>query len=172
MVLDGDFQTAMISPAKSRLAQSSSSEDNATMAKAKDGDKVKVHYTGTLGDGTVFDSSIGKDTLEFTIGECEVIPGFEDAVIGMEPGNSKDIVIAAEDAYGPKRDELIMEVEREQFPADLDPQVGMNLELRRDDSRTMFVTVAAVSADMITLDANHPLAGKHLNFNIQLVEIA
>jgi peptidylprolyl isomerase len=164
--------TAMISPAKSHTLCSIIQEDIATMAQAKDGDTVKVHYTGTLGDGTVFDSSIGKDTLEFTIGECEVIPGFEEAVIGMEPGNSKDIVIAAEEAYGPRREELIMEVEREQFPADLDPQIGMNLELHRDDSRTMFVTVAAVSPDMITLDANHPLAGKDLNFNIQLVEIA
>lgn len=141
------------------------------MAQVEDGNTVKVHYTGKFEDGTVFDTSADRDPLEFTIGRGQLIPGFEQAVIGMSPGESKTVNIPADEAYGQHNAEMLTEVDRSQFPADLNPEVGQQLQLNRSDGQTVVVTVASVSESTVTLDANHPLAGKDLIFDIQLVEI-
>ncbi len=141
------------------------------MSQAKKGDTVRVHYTGTLEDGTVFDTSINRDPLEFTIGEGRLIPGFEQAVVGMNPGESKTERISADQAYGPHLKELVMEVDKRQLPPGLSPEVGQQLQIRHDDGRTTPVTITEVTDTTITLDANHPLAGKDLIFHIQLLEI-
>ena len=141
------------------------------MAQGEDGNTVKVHYTGKFEDGTVFDTSADRDPLEFTIGRGQLIPGFEQAVIGMSPGESKTVNIPADEAYGQHNAEMLTEVDRSQFPADLNPEVGQQLQLNRPDGQTVVVTVASVSESTVTLDANHPLAGKDLIFDIQLVEI-
>ncbi|NLX03986.1 MAG: peptidylprolyl isomerase [Phycisphaerae bacterium] len=141
------------------------------MAQAKEGDTVKVHYTGKLKDGTVFDQSAGKEPLEFTIGEGRVIPGFEEAVKGMEPGQSKTVEVSSEEAYGPRRDEMILQVDRSRLPEDLDPEVGQQLQSHQENGQTVILTVTDVSEQEVTLDANHPLAGQDLQFEIELVEI-
>jgi len=138
---------------------------------AKDGDTVKIHYTGTLEDGTTFDTSEGREPLEFTLGEGRVIPGFEKAVYGLQVGKSKTVTIPVEEAYGPYSDDLILVVEREELPADLEPEVGQQLQMQQTDGRTVVVIITDVSEDTITIDANHPLAGKDLTFEIELVEI-
>ncbi|NIR33214.1 MAG: peptidylprolyl isomerase [Desulfuromonadales bacterium] len=140
------------------------------MSQAKEGDSVKVNYTGKLDDGTVFDSSEGKDPLEFTIGSGQVIPGFENAVDGMEVGDSKTVTLSSEDAYGPRRDEMVLQVERERLPDEIDPQVGQQLQVGSSEDQTMIVQITEVTDDSVTLDANHPLAGKDLTFEIELVE--
>lgn len=142
------------------------------MAPARDGDTVKVHYTGKLADGTVFDSSKERDPLEFTIGEGRIISGFEQAVVGMSPGDSKTADVSPEEAYGPHRKEMVLVVERKELPEDLEPEVGQQLQLRQDDGRAVIVTITQASEANVTLDANHPLAGKDLTFDIELVEIA
>jgi len=141
------------------------------MAQAKEGDTVKVHYTGKLKDGTVFDQSAGKEPLEFTIGEGRVIPGFEEAVKWMEPGQSKTVEVSSEEAYGPRRDEMILQVDRSRLPEDLDPEVGQQLQSHQENGQTVILTVTDVSEQEVTLDANHPLAGQDLQFEIELVEI-
>jgi len=141
------------------------------MAQAKEGDTVKVHYTGKLKDGTVFDQSAGKEPLEFTIGEGRVIPGFEEAVKGMEPGQSKTVEVSSEEAYGPRRDEMILQVDRSRLPEDLDPEVGQQLQSHQENGQTVILTVTDVSEQEVTLDANHPLAGQDLQFEIELFEI-
>ncbi len=142
------------------------------MAEAKNGDRVKVHYTGKLDDGTVFDSSEGRDPLEFTLGEQSLIPGFESAVVGMQPGESCQTRIEANDAYGPHQEHLVVQVERTQFPPDIEPEVGQMLQIRGADGEAIPVSVTEVDENGVTLDANHPLAGKVLNFSIELLEIA
>lgn len=141
------------------------------MAKAKQGDKVKVHYTGKLDDGTVFDTSANRDPIEFTIGEQNVIPGFEKGVVGMEEGGSKVIKLSADEAYGDRRDEMIFEVERGSLPENIDPEVGQQLEYHQPDGQVVPLTVVDVSEANVKLDANHPLAGKDLVFDCELVEI-
>jgi len=141
-----------------------------TMAQAKSGDRVRVHYTGTLEDGTQFDSSAGRDPLEFEVGSGQIIPGFEEAVQGMAAGDKTSITIPPEAAYGPVQDHLVIAVERSQLPADIDPKVGDKLEMEGEE-RTMVVTVTEVNDAEVTLDANHPLAGKALKFDIELVKI-
>ncbi len=141
------------------------------MIKAKDGNTVKIHYTGKLVDGSVFDSSVDRDPLEFTIGAGSVIPGFEEGVIGMEVGESRKVNIPADKAYGPHRKEMVADIDRSQFPADIEPKVGTMLDVRQEDNTTISVTVSKVSDSKVTLDANHPLAGKDLNFELQLVAI-
>ena len=141
------------------------------MAQAKNGDTVKVHYTGKLEDGTVFDTSTKRDPLQFTISEGRLIPGFEQAVVGMNLGESKTTKISADKAYGPHREEMVLEVERNQFPEHLKPKVGEQLQIRQADGQTMVVMVTDISESSVTLDANHPLAGKDLTFDIQLIEI-
>jgi len=142
------------------------------MAQAKNGDTVKVNYTGKLDDGSVFDASGDSGPLEFRIGEGKIISGFENAVVGMHPQESKTVRVPADEAYGPHRDELVAEVDRGQLPEDIKPEVGQYLTLRQPDNRNILVEITAVSDEKITLDANHPLAGKDLTFDIELVEIA
>ena len=141
------------------------------MSEAKAGDTVKIHYTGTLDDGTQFDSSAGRDPLEFELGGGQVIPGFDKAVEGMAVGDNKSVRIEAEDAYGQRHEQLVQEVPRSALPEDLTPEVGMALQSQSPDGRMMVLTVTSVEDDSITVDANHPLAGQPLNFDIELVEI-
>ena len=140
------------------------------MGQARTGDTVRIHYTGRLEGGEVFDSSRGRDPFEFTLGEGQVIPGFDDAVTGMAPGDEKTVVIPSERAYGPRREEMLGEVPRAQFPPDIDPQVGQQLQMQQG-GQSFLVTVAEVSEEAVRLDANHPLAGKALTFDLELVEI-
>ena len=142
------------------------------MSQAKIGDTVKTHYTGKFNDGTVFDTSTDRDPLQFTIGEKQVIPGFEQAVIGMTPGEEKTTNVPVDSAYGPHHKEMVLEVDRNQFPKDLEPKVNQQLQIRQENDQTIIVTVTEVSESNVILDANHPLAGKDLIFDIQLVEIA
>lgn len=137
---------------------------------AKTGDTVKVHYTGTLGDGEVFDSSRGGEPLEFTLGSGDVIPGFDQAVAGMEVGQEKTITIESDDAYGPHREELLLTVPRDQFPADVEPEPGQQFQVSQGDT-PFLVTLVEVSDDKVVLDANHPLAGQDLTFALELVDI-
>lgn len=141
------------------------------MAEAKEKDKVRVHYTGKLEDGTVFDSSRERDPLEFTIGEERLIPGFEQAVVGMQPGETKVENVAAGEAYGPFRDELVQELSRKDFPDDITLSQGQRFEARTASGQPLMLTVVDVADDKVTVDANHPLAGKDLVFEIELVEI-
>lgn len=142
------------------------------MAKAQNGDTVRIHYTGRLSDGSEFDSSAGGDPLEFTIGQNEVIPGFENAVTGMIPGEKKTVTIPCDEAYGPHRDEMITLVERDQFPAGDTPEIGQQYEMVNQETGQSFImTVAEIQDGGIVLDANHPLAGEDLTFDIELVAI-
>ncbi len=141
------------------------------MEQAKRGDTVKVHYTGKLNDGTVFDSSNDREPLEFTVGEGEVIPGFEDAVVGMNQGETKTTKIDADEAYGPHRPEMIVTVERNMFPDDMDPEVGQQVQIRQANGQSFVATITDVTDEDVTLDANHPLAGQDLTFDIELLEI-
>ncbi len=141
------------------------------MATAKTGDTVAVNYTGKLDDGTVFDTSSGREPLEFTIGSGQVIPGFEEAVIGMSPGDKKTASLAPEQAYGARHEELVITLGRDQVPEGMPITVGQRLSLRSPDNRELPVVVTEVAEDTITLDANHPLAGKTLHFDIELVAI-
>ena len=138
---------------------------------ANDGDTVRVHYTGKLEDSTVFDSSLERDPLEFTLGEGKVIPGFEDAVRGMQVGQAKTVTLPAEEAYGPYLDEMVWVIGREQLPPELKPEVGQRLQMTQQDGTSIVVPVVDVSETTITVDANHPLAGKDLTFEIELLEI-
>jgi FKBP-type peptidyl-prolyl cis-trans isomerase 2 len=142
------------------------------MTQAKTGDTVRIHYTGKLEDGTVFDSSQGREPLELTLGEGQVIPGFERAILGMNTGDSKNVHIAAEEAYGPHDDDMVLEVDRQDFPANLSPEIGQQLQLRQENGEAFLVMVTEISDTSVVLDANHPLAGKDLTFDIQLVAIA
>jgi peptidylprolyl isomerase len=137
---------------------------------ATHGDTVKVHYTGTLDDGTVFDSSIGREPIEFTIGAQAVIRGFEAAVEGLAVGSKTTVVIGPEDAYGPRVDDKITTVERSRLPDDPAPAVGMVLQAQAPDGIVLF-TITDVTDDVVTLDANHPLAGKQLTFEIEVTEV-
>ena len=141
------------------------------MAQAQVGDMVKVHYTGRLADGTTFDTSMQREPLEFTLGEGEIIPGFEQAVLGMAPGESRTTTIPADQAYGPHHPERVMDVERHHLPADLQPSIGQRLHMTRQDGSELAAVVTAVTEAQVTLDANHPMAGRDLIFDITLVEI-
>ena len=141
------------------------------MSKAKHGDNVKVHYTGKLDNGNVFDTTNNQEPLQIKIGKNEVIPGFEQAIIGMEPGETKTTKISANRAYGTYREELVVEVNKDKIIDDVKPEVGQKLKVSQPDGQKFVVTVKEVSASTVTLDANHPLAGKDLTFEIQLLEI-
>jgi peptidylprolyl isomerase len=141
------------------------------MAQAESGHKVKVHYTGTLADGSQFDSSQGGDPLEFTIGAGGIIPGFEQALIGMSAGETKTVTIPAAEAYGARREDRVHEVERARIPSNIDLQVGQVLE-GVGGGPGLPMTVVALSDTAVTLDFNHPLAGQDLTFELALVEIA
>jgi peptidylprolyl isomerase len=138
---------------------------------AHSGNLVRVHYTGRLDDGSVFDSSQGREPLEFTLGSGQVIAGFDRAVTGMAVGETRSTRIPADEAYGPRRDDLVLELEREQIPEGIEVTVGTELQLQQSDGQMVPVTVADVNAQSVTLDANHPLAGKDLLFELELVEI-
>ena len=140
------------------------------MKSASEGDTVRVHYTGTLSDGSVFDSSRGREPLEFTLGEGRVISGFDDAVTGMSPGEERQVTIPADQAYGGRRDELVFDVPRTQFPEGMEPAVGLEVQLTQGGQRAV-ARIAEVTEASVTLDANHPLAGRDLTFELELVEI-
>jgi len=140
------------------------------MAKVKKGDKIKAHYRGTLDDGTEFDNSAGGDPIEFEVGSGALIPGFESAVVGMEAGEKKTLTVPVDEAYGPRRDELLLTVPRDEVPSDLDAAVGESLVLERN-GQEIEVIVKNVSETGLTLDANHPLAGRDLIFEIEMLEI-
>ncbi|HSL41128.1 MAG TPA: peptidylprolyl isomerase [Desulforhopalus sp.] len=141
------------------------------MSAAKRGDNVKVHYTGTLSDGTVFDSSAGLEPLSFAVGSGQVIPGFDEAVVGMQVGESKTVHIPVEKAYGYRNEELVLQAPVEQIPPDLSPEVGMRLEMGGANGEILRVMVTDLTDSHITLDANPPLAGEDLHFAIELVEL-
>lgn len=142
------------------------------MKKAGNGDKIKVHYTGKLDDGSVFDSSRGCEPLEFVIGEGQLIKDFENAVKGMAVGESATIHIAAADAYGVYNDALLIEVPRERIPAEIEPSIGLALCMERNDGSILNVVIKEITDQNVTLDANHLLAGKDLTFDIEMVEIS
>ncbi len=141
------------------------------MQQAKDGDKVKVHYHGKLRNGETFDSSEGREPLEFTVGEGNVIKGFDDGVRGMQVGDKKTVEINADDAYGQKDQKNVIEFPKDQFPPDMKPEVGMQLMLSSGEGHQFPVRVAEVKDDVVVLDANHPLAGQDLIFDIEMMEI-
>ena len=138
----------------------------------KKGDKVKVDYTGTLEDGNVFDTSEGKQPLEFTAGEGKVIKGFDNAVIGMEKGEEKEITIEPKDAYGDINPQLTQKIPRDKLPEGKDPKPGMMLMMTTPDGKQFPARLVEVTDKEVTIDLNHPLAGKTLNFKIKLVDIS
>lgn len=142
------------------------------MSIAKDGDTVKVHYTGTLESGEVFDTSQEREPLEFTLGQGQLIPGFEKAVIGLNVGDSTKVDIPSGEAYGELREDLVLNVPKDQLPADVEPQVGMQLQVNQPNGQPVPVRITNITDEELTLDANHPLAGKDLSFEIELVEVA
>lgn len=142
------------------------------MTQATAGNKVKIHYTGTLENGSQFDSSEGKEPLAFELGSGQVIPGFDKAVEGMSVGESKSVTIAPEDAYGPRNEQAIQEVPKSALPDNLKPVEGMVLQAQNQNQQPVQLTVTEVGDETITVDGNHPLAGKTLKFEISLVEIA
>jgi peptidylprolyl isomerase len=142
------------------------------MSKAKTGDTVKIHYTGTLDDDTEFDSSAGREPLEFTLGGGQVIAGFDNAVDGMTVGDSKTVTIPPAEAYGDRHDQLVQQVPKSSLPDEMNPEIGMQLQSQGPDGQVMNLVVAEVTGESITVDANHPLAGQALTFAIELVEIA
>jgi len=141
------------------------------MHTAHNGNTVRVHYTGRLTDGTVFDDSLSREPIEFVIGNNQLIPGFDAAVRGMAPGEWKTVTIPAHDAYGPHRPEMVGVISRKELPPDLKPAIGQQLQVSQDDEHVFVVSITAFNDDTVTLDANHPLAGKDLVFEINLIEI-
>lgn len=138
---------------------------------ASPGNTVKVHYTGKLKDGRVFDSTRERDPLQIELGAGQVIPGFERAVLGMAEGETKSVELAPSDGYGPRRSDMVVEISRQRVPADFDPNVGQQIQLYVDEQQSIPATVVETSDQSITVDANHPLAGEELTFDLQLVEI-
>ena len=141
------------------------------MVQAKKGDLVKVHYTGKFEDGTVFDTSIGRDPLGFSVGSRKVIPGFEEAVEGMSPGESTTVNISPEKSYGPHLEDLVIEIARDNLSEEVEPVVGQAIQIGESHDKMLQVTVTEVTDSKVVLDANHPLAGKNLVFEIELLEI-
>ncbi len=141
-------------------------------AQAKEGDTVKIHYTGKLENGEVFDSSKDREPLQFKMGEGQVIPGFEKGIAGMEVGDSKDITIPPEEAYGAKNEQLVFEIERSKLPDHITPELGMQLQMTQENGQPVNVVISALTDDTITIDANHPLADKTLHFDVELVDIS
>ena len=141
------------------------------MAQAQAGDTVQVHYTGRLDDGTVFDSSVGGEPIEFVLGAHHVIPGFEDGVTGMEVGETKTILIPSDQAYGPRMEEMVLTIPRDQVPPHITLELGEMLELSQPSGETIAVQITALTDTIVTLDGNHPLAGADLTFDLQLANI-
>ena len=141
------------------------------MTQAQSGDMVRVHYTGRLADGTIFDTSRQRAPVEFTLGGGDILPGVEQAVLGMTAGEAKTVTIPAAHAYGPHQPERVLEIERHHLPRDIHPELGQHLHVQLQDGETLEVVVTALTEGHITLDANHPLAGRDLIFDLELVEI-
>lgn len=141
------------------------------MTQAKSGDTVKVDYTGKLSDGCVFDTSDGNEPLEFILGAGQMIPGFENAVDGMTVGETKNVTLTADEAYGQYQPEWITQVDRKEFPDHIEPEIGQQLQIQSEEGQTTIVTITEITDENVTLDANHPLAGQDLNFDITLTEI-
>jgi FKBP-type peptidyl-prolyl cis-trans isomerase 2 len=141
------------------------------MSEAKAGDTVRIHYTGTLNDGSEFDSSAGRDPLEFTVGGGQIIPGLDREIVGMKVGDRKTVNVPCDEAYGQHNPEAMQEVPRASLPAEIEPEVGKRLQAVTQDGRQITVAIAAVTDDIVTMDANHPLAGQDLIFDVELVEI-
>jgi FKBP-type peptidyl-prolyl cis-trans isomerase 2 len=141
------------------------------MQQAQNGDKVKVHYHGKLTSGETFDSSDGREPLEFTLGTGQVIKGFDDGITGMQVGDKKTVQIPVQDAYGEKSEDMIIEFPKAQFPPDMNPEVGMQLMMNNGSGQSFPVRILEVMDETVKLDANHPLAGEDLIFDIELVEI-
>ena len=141
------------------------------MQQAQNGDKVRVNYHGKLRTGETFDSSQGREPLEFTVGSGQVIKGFDDGVRGMSVGDKRTVEIPVQDAYGEKSTEMIIEFPKDQFPPDMNPEVGQQLMMSNNSGQSFPVTIAEVKEESVILDANHPLAGQDLIFDIELVEI-
>ena len=141
------------------------------MQQVKDGDKIKVHYHGKLRNGETFDSSQGRDPLEFTVGTGQVIKGFDQGVMGMQVGDKKTVEIPVGEAYGEKQQEMMIEFPKSQFPEGMNPEIGMQLMMNNGAGQSFPVTVAEVKEESVILDANHPLAGQDLIFDLELVSI-
>ena len=141
------------------------------MTQAKKGDQIEIHYTGRLADGSIFDSSVDRDPLAFTLGQGQLIEGFEEAVYGMSQGDTKTVTIPPEKAYGERNDDMVLDVPRNQFPEDIDPVEGAQLQVQNENSEEILVFISKVTDDTVTLDANPPLAGKELTFDLELVSI-
>ncbi len=139
--------------------------------KAKEGNVVKVHYKGTLNNGTEFDCSHEREPLEFTVGQGTVIPGFEQGIVDMLTGEKKTINIPCDKAYGPRQNDMVQSVERNQIPPEMEIQVGQQLQVQTPDQQVIVVTITEIQENAVTLDANHPLAGQDLTFELELVEI-
>ncbi|MFP4369616.1 MAG: FKBP-type peptidyl-prolyl cis-trans isomerase [Bacteroidota bacterium] len=137
----------------------------------KKGDTVKIHYTGKLESGEVFDSSKDREPLEFTVGTGQVIPGFENGILGMDKGETKTVEVPVDEGYGSYRDDLIFEIAKSELPPDIDPSVGERLQMQNDQGQVIGVTVSKVTDDTLFIDANHPLAGKDLEFDIELIDV-
>ncbi len=142
------------------------------MSQVKNGDNIKVHYTGRLKSGEVFDSSIEREPLAFTLGRGQLIPGFENGVIGMTLGETRTVEIPPDEAYGPHQPRLVTVVHRSQFPPEIVPEIGQELQTEDEDGRPVELRVTKIDGDNVTLDANHHLAGETLIFEIELVEIS
>jgi FKBP-type peptidyl-prolyl cis-trans isomerase 2 len=142
------------------------------MQQVKNGDTVRVHYHGKLTDGSTFDSSEGRDPLEFTVGNGQVIKGFDDALLDMQVGDKKTVNIPVDQAYGERNDDMMMEYPLSDFPADMKPEVGMELHMSDNSGNVFPVVIAELNDETVLLDANHPLAGEDLTFEIELVSIA
>jgi FKBP-type peptidyl-prolyl cis-trans isomerase 2 len=141
------------------------------MSQAKTGDTVKVHYTGKLTNGEIFDTSKDREPLQFTLGEKQVIAGFEQGIEGMKIGEVKEVNLSSENAYGPRKEEMIFEIANENIPPEVNPQVGQTLTMSNPEGQQFNVLVHEVGDNSIFLDANHPLAGKDLVFEVELMEI-
>jgi FKBP-type peptidyl-prolyl cis-trans isomerase 2 len=141
------------------------------MTAVKDGDKVSIHYKGTLADGTVFDSSEGRDPLEFTVGAGQVIVGMDKEMLGMTVGEKKTITAVSEEAYGPRNDDAQQDVPRSMIPPEVPLEIGMQLQMQSPEGQVIPVSVVAIADETVTLDANHMLAGKDLTFDMELVSI-
>ena len=142
------------------------------MTQAKPGDKIRMHYSGTLADGSTFDSSKGRDPLEFELGSGQIIPGLDEAVTGMATGETKTVTVAPEQAYGDRDPSRVQAVPRSQIPDHIPTEPGTQLQVQTPEGQTLPVTVASVTDEEVTLDANHPLAGQALTFDVEIVEIA
>lgn len=141
------------------------------MTVVEQGNKVKLHYTGTFDDGEVFDSSRESDPFEFEVGAGQVIPGFDQAVLGMKVGESKTVRLEENDAYGPYNQEMVFDADPDQFEDGLSPELGQQFQTQLEDGTPLLLTVKAIDDGKITLDANHPMAGKVLNFDLEVIEI-